>query len=298
MSNSSNPISSSTDPLSRLKILLNNNPELVFSRIKQLFNFSKDSEENIKEYANLINKGHAPVIYSNHQSHTDGVIIAILIESIRKKVDPNKLKGFLCPVAASMASGDQHDRVQGGTFLFEPIFNKLGFMYVPIIREDDRKKYGMEGSNRDAIIKLLHAPSDNYGLIVFPEGTVKGGRIANDNKIYGMQEVAGGGILLRCISFWQAQKKKSAMLPVGILNSYKTFDPDDYDVPKSLLDMIAGVGDVERVVDIEVGKPFTDEEYVKELGSPLDPKSQNHIDLLMKKIAILLPDEAKGYYKS
>ncbi len=284
------------DPLIHLRNILEKDPELYFGRIKQLFQLSKDFNKYIKKFSELINNGYVPVIYSNHQSHTDGVILSILIEEIRKHLAPDRLNGFLCPVAASMASGDQNDRVQGGTFIFQPIFNRIGFIHVPIIREDDRRKYGMEGSNREAIERLIYAPRDNYGLVVFPEGTVQGGRAGKDGRINGMQQVEGGGILLRCISFWRDQGKKSVLLPVGIVNSYQIFNPDRYDLPKALMEMIGGESKVSQLVNVVVGEPITSDEINQNLGKMLDPKKQEHIDYLMKKIALLLPVEARGYY--
>ncbi len=289
---------STDNPLVHLKNILEKDQEAVLGRLEQLFHISDDYKSRIETYVSHINDNYVPVIYANHQSHADGVVLTLLIERIRKNLPSGRLNGFLCPVAASMASGDQNDRVQGGTFLFEPFFNMIGFIYVPIIREDDRRKYGMAGSNQEAIEKLIYAPRDKYGLAVFPEGTVQGGRLQDDGKIYGMQKVEGGGILLRCVRFWQDQGKKIALLPVGIVNSYKTFDPDNYDVPESLLSMLSGESKAEQMVDAVVGDPLTVEQINKDLGTEIDPKSQEHADFLMKKIAALLPEEARGYYKN
>jgi 1-acyl-sn-glycerol-3-phosphate acyltransferase len=291
-----NQAPASDESLIQLRGMLEKNQEMVFGRIKSLFQIS-DQNNNIDKFVELINAGFVPVIYANHQSHADGVIISIVIEKLRQKLPDGKLNGFLCPVAASMASGDQHNIVQGATFLFEPIFKKLGFIYVPIIREDDRRKYGMSGSNTNSIEKLLHAPANNYGMAVFPEGTVQGGRLMDSGKIFGMQEVEGGGIFLRCVKFWQTQGRKSVLLPVGIVNSYKTFNPDNYDLPKAMIEMLAGNSEVVKLVDAAVGEPKTVDDLSTELENELDAKSKEHIDLLMKKIAKLLPNEAKGYYR-
>jgi hypothetical protein len=296
MANSNNTLSSD-NPLIQLKAMLERDQATVLGRIRQMFRFSDNNKNSIARFVGLINEGYVPVIYSNHQSHADGVVLSLIIEQIRKDLPKDHLKGFLCPVAASMASGDQNDRVQGGTFLFGPIFEQIGFIYVPIIREDDRRKYGMEGSNQEAIEKLIHAPRDKYGLAVFPEGTVQGGRIREDGKIFGMQKVEGGGILLRCVRFWQDLGRKTVLLPVGVVNSYKTFDPDNYDVPESLLSMLAGESTVEPMVEAVVGEPLTVEEITKALGSAIDAKSQEHADYLMEKIAALLPEEARGFYR-
>ncbi len=292
----SNQTSPSIDILIKLKAMLEKDPDLYFGRIKQFFHFSNDFKTSIDEFARYINAGYVPVIYSNHQSHADGVIHSIVIEQTRKLVSANVLKGFLCPVAASMATGDQNFMVQGNTLIFQPIFDKIGFIYVPIIREDDRRKYGMTGSNREAIEKLINAPADKYGMAIFPEGTVQGGRAKQNGHIYGMQKVEGGGILLRCIKFWQDQGRKIVLLPIGIANSYKIFNPDSYGIPVTLTEVIEGAGEISQIVEAIAGKSFTDESMSQELGNNLDPKKQEHIDYLMKKVAVLLPDEARGYY--
>lgn len=286
-----------SDPLVYLKNVLDRDPELFFGRIKRIFNFGEDFQLKLVKFAEKIKGGYSPIIYANHQSHADGVVISIVIEELRKLLPNNTLNGFLCPVAASMASGDQNDKVQGGTFMFQPIFNKIGFIYVPIIREDDRRKYGMEGSNREAIEKLITAPKQKFGITVFPEGTVRGGRKDSEGNIFGMQKVAGGGILLRCIKMWEMNGQKSVLLPVGITDSYKIFDPDSYAVPLPLLQMIAGIGQVTQMVNARVGESFTPNEIKIDIGGDLDAKSQDHADYLMRKIASLLPERARGYYK-
>lgn len=196
-----------------------------------------------------------------------------------------------------MESGDQDLTVQGGTNLFAPIFESKGLNMVPVIREDDRIKYKMVGSNRGAIERIINAPKDDYGLAVFPEGTVQGGRSGKDGNINGMQKVEGGGILLRCISFWENQGNKSVLLPVGIINSYQIFKPDTYEISEKAFGMVSGAIPLEKVVKVAIGTPITEEDAEKELGVPLDGKSQEHIDYLMGKIANLLPKEARGYYR-
>jgi 1-acyl-sn-glycerol-3-phosphate acyltransferase len=287
----------SQEPLNELKNLLHNNPDLILGKIKKLFSLSSDSGKNLLSYEEYVKKGYIPILYSNHQSHADGLIISFIIEHIIKNLPPQSLNGFLCPIAASMESGDQDEAVQGGLEIFYKFLEQKGFTTIPVIREDDRKKYGMVGSNREVIERLLHAPRDKYGMVVFPEGRVQGGRMKNDGTIYGMQQVTEGGILLRCINFWYGQGKKSVLLPIGLINSYQLFSPDNYEISETILDMLTGEKEIKIYANIAIGEPIPIEQMQKDLGAPPHPKKQEHIEYLMNKIASLLPEEAKGYYR-
>lgn len=283
--------------LMQLRDITQKNPEEIFKRIKSLFQVSENSNLHLQQYISLIKKGYSPIMYANHQSHADGIILSIVIEKMREGKSPEYIQGFLCPIAASIGTGEQDITVQGVSDIFLPIFKRKGLITISVIREDDRKKYGMIGSNKDAIEKLLHAPRDGYGLAIFPEGRVQGGRMDKDGKIYGMQQAEEGGIfIIKCLIFWNGQGKESVLLPIGIINSYKIFSPDNYFVSKKIVDMISGKKEITKIAEIAIGEPYTTKDIQKDLGTLPDAKNQEHIVYLMDKIAKLLPEEARGYY--
>jgi len=283
--------------LLQLAELTKKDPDIIFDRVKQFFHLSEKSFSNIYQYSGFIKKGYCPILYSNHQSHADGVILSIVIDYVLQDVSSHFLKGFFCPIAASIAHGGQDNRVQGVSDIFLPVFERKGLFMLQVIRKDDREKYGMVGSNRESIEKLLHAPHENYGLAIFPEGRVQGGRVDKDGKIHGIQSADEGlSLVIKCLTFWHGQGKESVLLPVGIIDSYKLFSPDSYHISESLVAMLSGKEEIKPIAEIAVGKPFTSLDMQGDLGSLPDPRNAKHIFYIMHKVAELLPKEARGYY--
>lgn len=276
----------------------------LLRRIDGFITHSDETPANIELARGLIRDGHVPLLYSNHQSHADKLMVSGITEMLLQHGAEEQITDFLVPVAATMESGEQGDYIQRLLSLFEPLYRDRGFgPDVPIITANDRLTRGVEGSNTESLRRLMNAPRDRHGLVLFPEATLTGGRRGEDGAVNGMREVTSdnGSGLIGYPKFWFKRKLGHAVyLPVSISGSYRVYPPDP---GRSVIspDVIAGIlgdGHTEPLVTVSVGTPFSYPRLREALGEEPDHKQKRHLDLLMGKVAQLLPAEERGYYHS
>ena len=272
------------DQHSILAALMATDRKMLLDRVDSLFRFSDTSMSFIDRFVDLIQQGHVPVIYANHQSYADGMALSQITKYIMGKGLSGRLNGFLLPVAKSIETGDQGSEIQVITTMFTQVTTERGLLSVPIIRDKDKEEYGLEGSNTESYARLSNALEDGYGLAIFPEGTMEGGRKDTDGRIKGMQQVSRS-LLAGRLKVWLRKGRTSVVLPVGIHGGYRIQHPDEKGkVSEDVLEMVAEDCPVKSRVTITVGKPFIPDAAVND-------------DSLMRRVAQLLPPEARGYYR-
>jgi hypothetical protein len=259
--------------------------------------------ENIEKARDLIRDGHVPLLYANHQSHADKLVVSGLIQMLLQHGSEAAIADFLVPVAATIESGDQGGYIQQLLTLFEPLYRDRGFgPDIPIITANDRETRGAEGSNTESVRRLMSAPRDRHGLVMFPEATLTGGRQAGDGVVNGMQEVTAlnGSGLVGYPKFWLKRKLGNAVyLPIGISGSYRLYPPDPgrNEIAPEVIAGIVGGGETNALVAVSAGTPFTYTDLRDAIGEEPDHKQETHLEFMMGKVAELLPTEEQGYYR-
>lgn len=262
----------------------------------------------------LIAAGGVPILYANHQSHADGMALAVISGYLRKLASRNpndyQLRGLVIPIAASMASGDQsqelketYDSLKGGAF-------RKGFEGFPITRRKDQQQFGM--SRAKIITELrpfINRLEKGYGIAILPEGTVQGGRHREGEdieQIYGMQEVQEDSL----IDFFQLIKRvlgegrKPFYMPVSLHGGFRILQsPQEVDKPKPTLTRKGRISIYLGVIGLSLLKirtnllrPFTEDEIVADLGSNWRKNGPIFNRYAMTKIAPFLPPVARGVY--
>lgn len=258
-----------------------------------LYNF-QDPEKHVEEFVELID-GRFPVIYLNHQSHID---IGPMIKAVDKvnKISKKHIE-FNLPVAVSIKK--QQGEVIGNYFTaFAPWIEKHHIQIIEVSRSSDRKKYNLEHTP-ETVEELRNTVFGERGMILFPEGTVEGGRTnkATGEK-NGMVEVRNTQLPSTTKTSIEQVGREVAYLPIGVNGGYNIFDVDNNKIPTDAIKamLLSEIPFVKRkLATAVVGKPFTSQELITG-GIDLDSVSDINA-FLMKKVARLIPEEARGYYK-
>lgn len=265
----------------------------VAKRGSRLYDFEDDKNDFIEEFAQLT-KGRFPVIYLNHQSHIDIGPMMEAVDRVNKKLD--EPLEYNLPVAVSIKK-QQGEVIENYFAAFAPWIEKHNIQLIEVSRNADRQKYNL-GKTPETVEELRKTVFGKRGMILFPEGTVEGGRT---NKITGEKN---GMVEVRNVQLPSITKtsvetvgREVAYLPIGVNGGYNIFDVDNNKIP---IDAIKAILLSEmpfvklNLATAVVGRPFTSQELIHD-GIDLD--SVNEINaFLMKKVARLLPEEARGYY--
>jgi hypothetical protein len=275
----------------------------ILRRIDGFITHTQETLDNIEITRDLIRDGHVPLLYANHQSHADKLMLSGLIQMLLRHDSDAPIADFLVPVAATIESGEQGGYIQQLLALFEPLYRDRGFgPDVPIITANDRQTRGTEGSNTESVRRLMNAPRDRHGLVLFPEATLTGGRRTDHGVLNGVQEVTAvnGSGLVGYPKFWLRRKLGHAVyLPIGISGSYRLYPPDRdrSEISPEVIAHILGDGGTEALVTVSAGTPFTYADLRDAIGDEPDHNQKRHLDLMMGKVAELLPVEEQGYYR-
>lgn len=285
--------------------LLSERPKEFLDRTANLFELVGDSEKHLEAFISQIAEGHTPEIFSNHQSLAEGVfwpaLTSRIVEEINNRESKKKFKGFYIPTAASLRSGDQADVIKTFFDILDPEFRERGLFTVDVIRDEDKDKYGLRGSNRFAMRKLLSSGKRNKGIIIYPEGKVEGGRRGENGEIKGMQEVREAATFAQFVNESITRSRDISLLPVGIHGSYRILDPNDYSnplkiIPREVMQMVIGQKELRPVAQVSIGAPLTKSSLENIMQEPLNHMDPAHTRFLMSHVARLLPHEARGIY--
>jgi hypothetical protein len=177
----------------------------LLRRIDGFITLADGAGPNIDRTRLLIGEGCIPVLYANHQSHADKLVLSGITDSLARRDCVDRVTDFLVPVAVTIESGAQGAYIQRLMSLFEPLYLDRG--------------YGPDPP-----------------------------------------------------------------------------DPGRNEIVPEVMAGIARGGPVEPIVTVSPGGPFTYADLKDELGEEPDPKQQTHLDLMMSKVAQLLPAGERGRY--
>lgn len=277
---------SSYDPdLETLKRLLTKEPERLSARFERLFDLSEGSEAYLEEFAGFIQQGLIPVVYANHLSLADKFAASLVTKDVTSRV-PQDVRDFRTVVAASLEGGQQGEYVSGIISYFESVYAERGYgRDIPFVTENDRQQREVEGSNLASVRTFLKAANEKSGIVIFPEGTMEGGRMGPDGVPLGLQRVDDKGLLFTAPKTWARRGKGTVFLPVGIVGSNDVFPPDHGKnrLSSEVMSMLTGNQVARQLVTVSVGKPFV-------YSGTETP------DFMMQKVATLLPQAQRGHY--
>lgn len=291
----------------------------------------------------LVFAGYWPVVYSNHESHFDvypltdiaqnimGITNAVLdvVAALEDDNSDNRMKGFVLPIASTLDSGDQGKVLKSALDASLEYAKQRGLSTIPFTRPKDETLLRAQGREKEILknsgARLLRRWIEGYGIVIFPEATVAGGRprrilrgegdfyTAEDlEQISGMQEAEephlgnlfltiqqvgkGSGEKGEKKKLLRAGGKKMVLIPVGIYGSYRVLNPILKWPTGSVLFAAFLSGDP-HFVDVEIGMPMPEEQILEELaGRQLTAEVVHHH--LMRKIVDLTPSPAHGIYSS
>ena len=276
----------------------------MLERIDGFVTYTEGTRESVEKARSFIRDGYVPVLYANHQSHADKLVLSGITQSLAQRDAHDRFAGFLVPVAATIESGEQGSYIQQLMSLFAPLYFDRGYgPDVSFITDSDRQTRGVTGSNTASVKRLMDAPRDKYGLVMFPEATLKGGRTGDGGTVNGMQDVTPitGGGLIGYPRFWVNRGLGEAVfLPIGISGSYRMYPPDSdrNEISPRVIMGILGDRPVEPMVTISAGNPFSYSDLRDEVREEPNNKQKKHIDLMMSKVAELLPATERGNYRN
>lgn len=242
------------------------------------------------KYIRAIQEGYLPVPVATHQSHFDGVTLSLVTQDLTLAANSvldkdHKLKGFMLPLANSLATGNQGTGMRLMYASMRPIIERKNLTPVLLTRRKDVYKYNMKSNLREYMEALAQGMTDGYSIAIFPEGSVEAGRKAPDGAIKGMQPFSEGAIRSVLITA-KIANKKVIFIPVGISGGYEVHNPNTKLPTKKALTAGFGLGNM-NLVSIKVGLPIKQEDLEQVIqGSNNKEKLTN--EFFAKKLEELL----------
>lgn len=249
----------------------------VDKTVDYLFNsfYLNFDSKNLDLFANAINCNAIPIIVSNHQSLIDGIAITQIVDQINQRLEPNKIKGFYLPYAISVATGDQNKIVAQYFSEIENRCQQKNLFLIPVVRKKDRERYNLDKNSslylnsQKSLRKILNLAKDNYGLAIFPEGSVQGGRIDKLGRFFGLFPSDVDNAIDSLIPHFIKTETDFCVLPVGINGSCRLFSPDTYKI-----------NSLKSKIEVKIGDIMEPRSFYS------DPKSSSN--LVLKNIAVNL----------
>ncbi len=282
----------------------------------RILNFAVDlhsSEAVDNRFTSLIADNGIPEEYSDHQGHGDGIALAKVTRRQRKLAARAgyPFKGHAITMAKSWDTGHQGADLKNSYDLLKEAALKWGLVTLPSTRTVDELRYGLP---RDQMVKelrpFIEKLHEGFGIALLPEGSVEAGRLrlgaTSGEDIKGMQKVTNNNL----IDFYQLAKrvgkrtgKKPFFAPSAFHGSYRFIEsipgkePKLTKLGKRMLFMAAiGLPLGRFRIQATMLMPFTEEEIIADLGSKWVEDGEAFNTYAMKKIAIALPPQARGYY--
>ena len=242
-------------------------------RVSELFEIV-DPEENIGKLKLLTQnkKKIIPVIIGSHQSISDGIGYSEITKQFDGMI-------FRMPLSDSISGGEQ------GADLAELFGNagegltQRGIEPVEVRTEGDVLRREMdEKLNLEAMAKLTSLARQGMGLLVWPEGSVEGGRKAkagaeHDPKLPNPKIVTEG-----LFQRWIKRGYEPVVLLCAVDGSWRIFDPDEGRIPDEAGLRFLQDGVPEPLAQIYVGEIIRVDEIK---NFPNDYSYMNLIGLLL-----------------
>lgn len=264
-----------------------------------------------KIYREIIADGNkTPILLSGpHGAHTDGLGLAVVVHTLtlaaNEAAGHEILKGFILPIAESMRTGNQGAILKEATNDAERFLAEKRLSIPSYTRGKDRKEHGLVSNNIGFMRALVADIQAGNGIAVFPEASVKSGRIKTKPfwdlllfKRYGMQEFTGVNFdaIKRCV---RMAGKEPLYIPISVYGGFNVISPvTRFPTIPFLVESLVTHPTETNLILVNVGLPLTDEEVAQELGEngkAKDPHAINHF--LGRKVAALTPPHARGVYR-
>lgn len=218
------------------------------------------------KYIHAVSKGYLPVIVANHQSHFDGVSVSLVTRDLTLTANTalprnEHLKGFMLPLANSLATGNQGTPMRLMYESMRPVMERHKLTPVLLTRRKDVAKYNMKSNLKEYLESLAQGIENGYSVAIFPEGSVEAGRKAKDGQIKGMQPFSRGSIRSILVTARMAGKKV-AFIPVGISGGHEVHNPNTKLPTKKAFAVGFGFRNM-NLIQIKVGLPIKQEELTQ-----------------------------------
>ncbi len=253
-------------------------------------------------YQKAIQDGKFPIIIGSHGSLSGAFGLARLAEDFTtwaNNVLPQdqKTKGFLLPLAKTVANGGKGKDIQDYYEISKPRLEERHLIPVHLARTKDVEN-GEAWNFREFAINMHSGIQDGYrGIALFPEGTVESSRRDETGNRKGMQPLQKGVIAVMAEFAGIRRGCELTIIPVGIKGDERVFDPA-LNRPH-LLTIPAGFFFPEGIIQVTVGNIIssTDPEVSELFKDVKSPENKEELDSFFgRKIAELLPLNRRGVY--
>lgn len=294
---------------------------IVTARILRAHTDIKIQKGAVGRFKDLVVEGGVPVLYANHQMHTDGMALASVGGYLRNvtrergffgrhSIGAESIMGFATILAVTMENGQQGEELKLTYDLLVGGAKRMGLLPIAITRQKDQDVYGADRKKIGAeTLPLARALRAGYGIAFLPEGTVQGGRHPEGSsieEIYGMQLV-GNDNLIRFFEFAEriltSEGRWPFYQPTSLHGSFRIMQSPKECKPKltkegkiSIILAALGIPFGIKKIQANILMPFTEEEIICNLGAGWrsDPPAFN--SYAMRRIAPYLPAVARGVY--
>lgn len=254
-------------------------------------NFANDYIEGIKE-------GYLPIVVGNHQSHVDGISLALPVRILtnvanEKLPQDQKLKGFALVLASSLYSGHQGAMMKGFFDETYPLVEKRKLVPILHTRPQDKQRYNMKTERLGQFKDLIDTINEGYAVAVFPEGTTTAGKKNKEGKPNGMQKFMPSSVRMLIAAAKEANKK-AMIIPVSITGGPNIHNPDTKLPTLKALKAGFNLGD-SNLIHIYVSNPIkADKGELEKLYRERNWDGLNNA--VARTIAKHLPERERGFY--
>lgn len=246
-----------------------------------------------------------PILISSHQGHADIISIAIvskrLTDLLNETANPSdRFPGFLVPIAASLETGNQGVLLKQGIKQAKKRYLPKYFLdTAPYVREKDKKLFALDSNNIRFMRKLLDSIKKGFGIGLFPEATVEGGRSKNDDRtdIKGMQKIDFAKFN-EMITLVNRCGKKPLFIPIGSRGAFRIVHPEHtqkftFEAWEAILPFF----ETGSLMSIKVGMPIGYDQVVEGVEQQKEEPTPEKLSYYLgRKIAELLPENERGVY--
>ncbi|MBI2593383.1 hypothetical protein HYW44_01965 [Candidatus Daviesbacteria bacterium] len=290
----------------------------IASRFPKIVRVDPFTPEFQTAFRGLTDDGGVPLLVFGHFNHMDPIVGAHLCKGLvdlSKEGDPKKqLNGFVATLAKSVKEGKQSPLLKGLYPTMEAYANLRSVEFVEITREVDVRRYGMKKDRAEIDLLKARVKREGVGVVILAGGTVQPGRHPEGKKgddIFGLKKLEDGDTditsMFAVMGRWGRDLNQYPyFVPVGINRTYRFLSSDSlmmtpegiasiYDRPWKILSLLG----IERMfVDIKVGMPLMAEDMAGSLGTDWRNNPNEINNLLMRRVALLLPPNARGEFSN
>lgn len=263
----------------------------MFERGMDALGIVERDEGALTIFGEHIADGAVPVIATNHISLFDGFVIAKLTQQAKLR-SQGAVMSFDLVIAQSLAAGKQGDETDAYFTAVKPFLREFGTeLDLSIPTQNDIHYREVKREKRDYLGDYLEAaPQEGKGFAIFPEGTVKGGRInPKTQEVNGMRAVRSENDMTKFIDAVRAKGRDVVVLLGGIEGTDQMISPDHLFPTDEIIRFILGYTDYPATTSpmrVTVAAPY----LRRAGGEATDGKD------IAQRIAQLLPPERRGVW--